>query len=383
MLYLVALQTHHVFRHAQSHFISSQTWNIQQCIEDRCKVVSSQQSLQLVLLVLRQTCSSLSRCEWLETVLTNLAIYFIVRRYLLVEQLLDQQDSQIVVQIWRRQWEMLCSAQSRISSLYWLDTDSRFIKVGKKSSLFPPESDVDHEDIQAENRKEIAAQIIQSARCRAKDWKRSQKCEERDSTVLDRSRRARDVDYLVESSLSLQKSISNFWRWICRALRVRLSRNRYARAWFVPNLCTWCASLVEDFLLDLALEYAASREHRWIVSITIVVHRREASALRHYHWDFTIRVEENRWSMSREKWAHRRNWRFRTSEMNVTWSSSDILLRFQWNSIVFDLSPYFEHFMRIFPFVLFILLLYRLFNHLRLMITKSTSFRDIQNDFSL
>ena len=78
VIYLVAFQINHVLRHAQSHFVSSQTRNIQQSVEDRRKIIYSQQSFHLLSLILRQTRSSSSRCERLETVLTNLAIYFTV-----------------------------------------------------------------------------------------------------------------------------------------------------------------------------------------------------------------------------------------------------------------------------------------------------------------
>ena len=215
------------------------------------------------------------------------------------------------------------SAQSRISSSYQSDTDSQFIKAEETSSFFSLELDVDREDIQAEIRKKIAVQIIQSVHCRATGRRRFRQSEWRDSSVLDRSRQTRDDDYLVESSLSLRKLTSNSSRWIYRALRVRSSRNSNARAWFVSSLYIWCASLASDFLLDLALEYIASWEYRWMISITSLVHRRKASALRDYQWRFMIRPEKNRisqklrWSMSCERWAHRRNWWFKTSKVNA------------------------------------------------------------------
>jgi len=64
----------------------------------------------------------------------------------------------------------------------------------------------------------------------------------------------------------------------------------------VSNLYISFASLALDFLLKLALEYVASREHRLMTSIIIFVHRREALALRNYQREFMIRLKKNRTS---------------------------------------------------------------------------------------
>ena len=171
MAYLIAFQTHHVFRHAQPHPVRPQARNVQQCIEGRCEVIPSQQSLHFVSFVLGRACPPSSRRERLEAVLTDLAVYFTIARYPLVGQLLGQGDSQIIAQIWGRQCG--CSAQSGSSWSYWPGTDPRSTKAREGPSPSPLEPDVDRADIQAESPKEIAVQALQFAHCRATGRKRS------------------------------------------------------------------------------------------------------------------------------------------------------------------------------------------------------------------
>ena len=64
----------------------------------------------------------------------------------------------------------------------------------------------------------------------------------------------------------------------------------------MPSPYISSASLAPGFLPELALGYAASREHRLMASITIFVRRMEASALRDYQRDFMTRLEEDRTS---------------------------------------------------------------------------------------
>jgi hypothetical protein len=91
----------------------------------------------------------------------------------------------------------------------------------------------------------------------------------------------------------------------------------------VPSLYISFASLAPGFLPKLALEYVALREHRLMASITTSVHRREALALRDYQREFMTRLEKNRtsqelgWLMSLKRWAHRRNRRPKTPEVDV------------------------------------------------------------------
>lgn len=85
------------------------------------------------------------------------------------------------------------------------------------------------------------------------------------------------------------------------ALQICSVRNQNAQFWLVLSFYTWCASLTEGFLLNLALEDVAFWEHHWMVSFIILIHRREVSALRDYQWEFVIRVKKS-WSSQNLQW---------------------------------------------------------------------------------
>ena len=88
------------------------------------------------------------------------------------------------------------------------------------------------------------------------------------------------------------------------------------------NLYILSVSFVSNFFFEFIFKYITSREHRLMINIIIFVHKKN-STLKNYQWDFTIRLEKNRvsqelkWSMHLKTWAHRRNWRFKTSEVNI------------------------------------------------------------------
>ncbi len=202
---------------------------------------------------------------------------------------------------------MFCSGKDQ--SIYLPGIDPRSTIAWEGSSPSPLEPDTDRGDIQAEIPGEAVVQAVRSVRCRVQRQKKSQWNGWQGPIVPGRLQSSRDAGYLAESNLPLWKLITTSSRWIYQARRIRSSRNRNARAWYVPSLCTSSASLARGFLPELALGYIASRQHRLMASITTSVYRREASALRNY----MTRLEEDRtsqemgWPMPLKRWAHRRN----------------------------------------------------------------------------